>query len=352
MKRVLIAAGGTGGHFYPGLAAARVLRARGWEALFAVRREDPARAALDAAGIPFVEVDLKGLPRRPGADLLAFPWRLARACALLGRVTRDYGPAALLGTGGYLTFPAVWAARRRGIPAALHESNAVLGLANRASVALGARLFWGLPPAPGQPAGPVTGTPVREELLVPRDTAEARRRFGLEVEGPAVLCFGGSQGAASLNAAMPAAAAALPPGTRVLHLAGRGKDAAVREAYARAGTKAAVLEFCDDMAAAYAAADLVVCRAGASTLAELMALRKKAVLVPYPHAAGDHQRLNAETLARAGAARWLPDDAALPAALRTALAAPAPEPDFERLGAPAAARAAEALAGSLEELAR
>lgn len=303
MRRVLLAAGGTGGHFYPGLVAARELRARGWEPLFLLRREDPARARLEADGIAALEVDLRGLPRRLGPELLRFPFKLLGAQRLLLKVVRDFKPDLAVGMGGYLTFPLAVAARFRGVPAAIHESNSILGLANRAAAALGAEVFWGLPPRRG--SGRVVGTPVRPELLAPRPREQARRALGLDPDKPALLVFGGSQGAEALNVGVPAALRPLPAPPQVIHLAGRGRGEDTARRY---GAQAAVVrDYSEDMADAYAAADLVICRSGASTLAELVALRKPAVLVPYPHAADDHQTQNARVLENAGAAVLLPE---------------------------------------------
>lgn len=305
MKRAVIAAGGTGGHFYPGLVTALALKKRGWEPLMVVRAADPALGELERAGIPALPVDLRGLPRRPGPELFAFASKLFGSLGTLSRALKAFHPDLAVGMGGYLTFPLAFAARRRGVPCAVHESNAVLGLANAASVRLGARLFWGLPPADARAEGTVVGTPIRPALWTRAPAAQARRALGLDPERATVLAFGGSQGAAGLNAALPAALRSLD--AQVLHLAGKGKGDAARAAYAAAGVRAEVREYLEDMASAYGAADLVVCRAGASTLAELAAQRAPAVLVPYPHAAADHQDANARVLERAGAAVRLPE---------------------------------------------
>lgn len=307
MRRVAIAAGGTGGHFYPGLVAAQAFKARGWEPLMIVRTGDPALAVLEKEGIAALPVDLRGMPRRPGPELFTFARKLAGSLGTLSRALRAFRPDLALGMGGYLTFPLVAAAWRRGLPRAVHESNAVLGLANAASAKLGAEVFWGLPPEGGAPGAAVVGTPVRPALWTRRDAAESRRALGLEPDRPTLLAFGGSQGASGLNAALPRALASVP-GAQVLHLAGRGKAGVVAAAYRRDGTAAVVREYLEDMASAYGAADLVLCRAGASTLAELAAQRAPAVLVPYPHAAAQHQDANARVFERAGAAVRLPED--------------------------------------------
>lgn len=354
MKRVVIAAGGTGGHFYPGFVAALELRRRGWEPLLAVRRDDPAKARLEAENIACVEVDLRGLPRTLSLDLLRFPLRLAGAQRLLAKVLRDFRPELVVGMGGYLTFPLAAAARLRGVPAALHESNCVLGLANRASSWLGAEVFWGLPPRGG--GGTLVGTPVRPELLAGKPREEARRALGLEAGRPVVLVFGGSQGAEALNVGVPLALRPLPEPPQVLHLAGRGRGEETARRYG--ASPALVRDYTEDMAGAYAAADLVVCRSGAGTLAELAALRKPAVLVPYPHATDDHQTANARVFEQAGAAVLMPQSQLakrlggvvrdlLQSKLRDAMSKA-----YDRLDLPAPDKAAAVFADALERRAR
>lgn len=327
MKRVLIAAGGTGGHFYPGLVTAQTLKARAWQPLIVIKKDDPAKARLEAEGLAWTEVDLRGLPRKPGLELLAFTAQLCASLGLLSRVVRDFRPDLVLGMGGYLTVPASFAAWRHGVACALHESNAVLGLANAASLKLGAKLFRGLPPNPRATDGSLVGTPVRPELHVPRNPGACRRALGLDVQRATVLVFGGSQGAQAINALLAGAlkagaqAPAAGNGAQVLHLAGRGKAEETRNAYRSAGgVDVVVLDYLDDMSAAYAAADLVVCRSGAGTLAELAALRKPAILIPYPHATADHQDANARVFEQAGAAARI-EEADLAEKLGPALAA-------------------------------
>ncbi|MFI5349742.1 MAG: UDP-N-acetylglucosamine--N-acetylmuramyl-(pentapeptide) pyrophosphoryl-undecaprenol N-acetylglucosamine transferase [Elusimicrobiota bacterium] len=307
MKRVAIAAGGTGGHFYPGLVSALALRARGWEPLLIVRAGDPALAVLEKEGLAALPVDLRGLPRRPGPELFTFARKLAGSLGMLSRAMKSFRPDLALGMGGYLTFPLMFAAWRTGVPRAIHESNAVLGLANAAAVKLGAELYWGLPPDDPASGGSLVGTPVRPALWGRRGAAESRRTLGLDPARPTLLVFGGSQGAQSINAALPRALKLLPE-VQVLHLAGKGKAEAAVAAYRASSVSADVREYLEDMASAYGAADLVVCRSGASTLAELAAQRAVAVLVPYPHATANHQDVNARVIERAGAAVRLRED--------------------------------------------
>lgn len=346
-KRVLIAAGGTGGHFYPGLVLAKALKARGWEPLFLLRVDDPAVATLEKEGIASVQVPLKGMPRSVGPALLSWGGSLLKSIGLVSRVVRDFGPRAVVGMGGYLTFPAVVAAARRGVPRALHESNTIPGLANKVSAGLGAAVFWGLPPMGG---GRVVGTPIREALWPRADVSASRLKLGLPMEGKVVLVFGGSQGAKGLNERAPAILSKLP--VSVLHLAGKDSAAAVEARYKAAGGRAVVLPFLHEMERAYGAADVVVCRSGASTLAELAAQRKPAVLVPFPFAAGNHQELNARSVLKTGACRLVLEkdlETGLAPALRELLESPSGD-KWAALGLPVPEKAAAALADAVEAL--
>ena len=308
-RRVMLAAGGTGGHFYPGYVLGQALKEAGFEPLYLVREADPAGAVLDKDGLPFVEVPLRGMPRTLGPELVRFAWRLASGMRLVRRVVADFKPDAVVGMGGYLTFPAAWAAGMRGVPVLLHESNSVLGLANRASLPFSRALALGLPPArPTKREAELTGTPVRRTLWKLPEPAEARTALGLAPGLPTLLVFGGSQGARGLNRLVPEAlkmtwkGPGAPGPFQVIHLPGSKEAAAVRAAYEGSPFRVLVLDYLHEMERAYAAADLVVSRSGASTLAELAATSRAAVLVPYPSAAAGHQEANASVAARAGAA--------------------------------------------------
>lgn len=366
-RRILIAAGGTGGHFYPGLVLAKALRERGWQPLMGVRRGDPALAALERESIPAVELDLAGLPRGLSARVFSFGWRLGASLLLARRVVRDFGPAAVVGMGGYLSFPFVWAAAWRGIPRAVHESNAVLGLSNRLCRTLGARLLLGLPgEVPGARGAAVTGTPVRPALWNPVPAPEARARLALDAERATVLVFGGSQGARGINRELPKAlaraGAGAPGRLQVLHLAGAREAEEVRAAYAGAPLQVRVLEYLEAMELAYSAADLVVCRAGAGTLAELACQRRPAILIPYPHAAEGHQEANARYFERAGTAQVVLEKdlaARLPDLLNNLLFSEhgeairkAMEECYKKLALPPPAEASARLADAVEKMAR
>jgi UDP-N-acetylglucosamine--N-acetylmuramyl-(pentapeptide) pyrophosphoryl-undecaprenol N-acetylglucosamine transferase len=365
-RRIVVAAGGTGGHFYPGLVLAQTMAARGWQPLMLVRTGDAALPRLEEHGIAAVELDLQGLSRRPGPAWGTFAWKLAGALRLASRILRDFTPDVVVGMGGYLTFPAAFAARRRAVPFAVHESNAVLGLANRASAALGAALLRGLPPVAGEAAGVLTGTPVRPALWTGADAQAARRELGLAGDIKTVLVFGGSQGARGLNLSLPAALAKVAPGVpggvQVLHLAGAKSQGEVEALYAQAAVpalRAKVLPYLDAMEKGYAAADLVVCRSGASTIAELACQRKPALLVPFPHATGRHQDANARLLAQCGATRLVPESELAPrlaAELKDLLSSGSALPDmsqaYGRLSLPCGAQAVQSLADAVERISR
>jgi UDP-N-acetylglucosamine--N-acetylmuramyl-(pentapeptide) pyrophosphoryl-undecaprenol N-acetylglucosamine transferase len=307
LKRAVIAAGGTGGHFFPGLALAEELGERGWKTLFIVRRNDPALTALEKKGLTALEIDLRGLPRRFGAELAAFPWHVLRAWALLRRALADFSPDVVVGTGGYLSFPLIAAAAFEKIPRLVHESNCDSGLANQACSFFGADILWGLPPTSG--SGKIVGTPIRRELWSLQDSAQARKKLGLAEGRPTLLVFGGSQGAAGINRALPdiliRLAKGAPDSFQILHLSGQAHAEALRKAYAKAPFTWKVEPFVSEMGAAYAAADLVLCRSGASTLAELAAQKKPAILIPFPSATGNHQEHNAKIFTGIGAARLI-----------------------------------------------
>ncbi len=239
-------------------------------------------------------------PRMP-----AFLWRLWRTARHCRRLLQSFGADAVLGMGGFTSLPPVYAGHRLGLRTFVHDSNAVPGKANVLTSRFCTKVLLGMAAASPRFASRevvVTGTPVRLELrqLPTRESAAAR--FGLDPSRPVWLVTGGSQGARRLNQMAPHAARRLPADWQVLHIAGGSDEALVRDASAgRDGYR--VLGFCDRMADAYAVADLVLSRAGASSLTELAHAGLPAILVPYPYAADDHQTRNGECFAAAGAAR-------------------------------------------------
>ncbi len=319
---VLFAGGGTAGHVFPALATARALRELepDLEPVF-IGVEDRLEAQLvPAAGFRLHTITTPAVPRRPSPRLLKVPGGVRRAVARTMELAREEHAVAAATFGGYVSFPVARAAYRLALPLVVHEQNAVPGLANRVAARWADRIAVSVPgsalrfPHPERCA--VTGNPVREEIVgLDREAlrTEARERFDLRPDRPTLLVFGGSQGARSINGAIIAAQPLWGDvDVQILHATGRASYEVTATAWARmreegGGPRVKVVDFIDRMADAYAAADLVVCRAGATTIAELTTLGIPAVLVPYPHATADHQTENADALARAGGAIVLRD---------------------------------------------
>lgn len=362
-KRAVIASGGTGGHFYPGFALAGELRRRGWQTLFLVKKDDIARPALEEAGFPYAELDMVALPRslNPLAHA-AFLVKLLRSLCLARRVMADFCPDAVVGTGSYVAFPAVLAARLAGVPAYVHESNAKFGIGNRLAGAFCRQAALGLPIEnnPFASKSELIGTPIRETFAALPARDAAREGLGLEADKFTVLVFGGSQGARRLNSAFISALKSLKGDIQSVHLTGRRNFDAVKGDYSRAGLAdlpgARIFDYTEDMPALYAAADLVIARSGASTVAELAQLGKPSILVPLPSSAAGHQEANARTLSGAGAAVCLEESedfdgeliAGLRAFLETAGKAEDMTVNLKKAGIPPGLKAAAAFADLIE----
>ncbi len=312
--KLMIMAGGTGGHVYPALAVAHHLRERGHQIVWMGAPGSFEARVVPAQGFELRYVRVSGLRGKGVLKLLQAPLLILRALLQALAVLRRERPDAVLGMGGFVAGPggiAAWLLRR---PLVVHEQNAAAGLTNR-WLARVARCV--LEAFPGTFAAARTvGNPVRHGFAALPAPAHRLRHEG----APRLLVVGGSQGARALNACVPQALALLAPAQcpEVRHQAGRTLEVAQR-AYAEAGVTAQVDAFIDDMPAALGWADLVVCRAGASTIAELGAAGVASVLVPFPHAVDDHQTRNAEYLVRAGAAVLLPEAEATPAQLAALL---------------------------------
>ncbi len=298
-RSVLVAAGGTGGHLFPGLAVADELRRRqpSRRVLFVgtprgLESRLVPRAGYPLALLPILPLNGVGLPRML-AGLLALPWALLKAAALVLRER----PAAVLGVGGYAGGPLVLVAALLGVRTVVLEPNARPGFTNRVlrPFVRQAACAWGEAQACFGDKGVLTGNPVRADFAAPPPAAASP-------EPPALLVFGGSQGSRVLNQAVMAALPALPAGLRLVHQTGPAMLEEVRAAYAAAGRDGQVEPFLDDMPRRFAQAGLVLCRSGATTCAELAVAGKPAVLVPFAAAADDHQLVNARALEAAGGA--------------------------------------------------
>lgn len=351
MKTLLVMAGGTGGHIFPGIAVAEALRAKGWRIVWMGNPDGmearivPARG-YDTAWVRFGALRGKGLVRK-----LLLPLNLLSGFWQALGALRRIKPDVVLGMGGYITFPGGMMAALIGRPLVLHEQNSVAGLANRVLAGVADRVLSGFPSVLKK-AGWV-GNPVREEITAVAPPAE---RFAGRSGPLRVLVVGGSLGAAALNDTVPQALARMPQETRpqVVHQAGEKQIEALRVAYAAAGVDGDLRPFIQDMATAYAEADLVICRAGALTVAELAAVGVGSLLVPFPHAVDDHQTGNARFLAEHGGAYLLPQNelnAERLAGILASLDRPQLLQMAEHARAQAKPRATEAVARVCEELA-
>lgn len=320
--RVVITGGGTGGHLFPGIAVADEVLERypGSEVLFIGTGREIDRRSLAAKPYRQATLTGSGLKGVSWAGRLVSLARIPVGCWQAWRLLRSFKPDLVLGVGGYVTGPVLLAARLLGIPTGIHEQNSVPGLTNRLLGRVVDQVFLSLPDRGGYfpPAKTsLVGNPLRRELLTAAAPAATAKSGGKEEEGqddeaggrlPRLLVLGGSQGAHRINRLMVEAArwlAARGDAPAICHQTGRQDRQMVAEQYRQAGIEARVEAFVDDMAAAYLAADLVVSRAGATTLAELALFAKPALLIPYPYAADDHQRRNAEIMESRGAARLL-----------------------------------------------
>lgn len=300
-RTILVMAGGTGGHIMPGLAVAEVLRDLGWRILWLGNPDRMEGRLVPAHGIELLPLRFGGVRGKGLLTLLKLPCTLAVACAHVRRLLKRLRPDVVLGMGGYAAFPGGVMARWLGIPLVVHEQNAVAGTANRWLARLAARVLEGFPGT--LPGAEMVGNPVRAALA---GVPPAAQRYA-DRQGPLhLLVLGGSLGAARLNALVPEALSRLPESLRpqVLHQAGQQHADSVRQIYDRLSVRAEVTPFIDDMAQALSAADLVICRAGAMTVAEIAAVGVAALFIPLPHAIDDHQTANARYLSEEGAG-WM-----------------------------------------------
>ena len=298
---VMITTGGTGGHVFPGLAVATKLLARGCRVFWLGTHEGMEAQLVPAHGVEFEAVSFRGVRGKGWRTLVFGPFALMRACVDSLRIIRRRKPNVVLGLGGFASLPGALMGVAAGKPLVVHDANAVAGLANR-MLAYGAdRVLLGFPGAMTRDRGTFVGNPLRDDIVALSPPAQ---RFA-DRSGPLrLLVVGGSLGASALNEALPAALAAIDEAKRpqVVHQAGERHIDALRDAYAKAGVRAECLAFIDEMAARYAWADIVVCRGGALTIAELAAVGLGAIVVPLPGAIADEQTANARFLLDAGAA--------------------------------------------------
>jgi len=300
-KTALVMAGGTGGHIFPGLAVAEELRARGWTVHWLGTPGSMESRIVPPQGFAFEPIDFSGVRGKGLVTLALLPLRLLRAFWQALAVVRRVRPDVVVGLGGYVTFPGAMMAVLCGKPLVVHEQNSVAGLVNKVLAGVADRVFTAFPDALRR--GAWVGNPLRTAFT---RQAPPEERFAGRSGPLRLLVVGGSLGAKALNDIVPQALALIPADRRpvVTHQSGASQIDALRANYAAAGVQAALTPFIDDTATAFAEADLIVCRAGASTVTEIAAVGAAAVFVPFPHAVDDHQTANARFLADAGGG-WL-----------------------------------------------
>jgi UDP-N-acetylglucosamine--N-acetylmuramyl-(pentapeptide) pyrophosphoryl-undecaprenol N-acetylglucosamine transferase len=309
MKRqrcALVMAGGTGGHIFPGLAVAQALRERGWRVHWLGGQGSAGRPSMESELVPprgfaFEAIDFSGVRGKGPATLVLLPLRLLKAFWQSVQVIRRVQPDVVVGLGGYISFPAGMMSVLLGKPLILHEQNSVAGMANKLLASVADRVFTAFPGVLKKARW--VGNPLRPAFTQQPDPATrfASRRGPLKL-----LVVGGSLGAAALNALVPKALALIPAASRphVTHQSGARQIDALRANYQAAGVQAELTPFIEDTAQAFADADLIICRAGASTVTEIAAVGAAALFVPFPSAVDDHQTTNAKFLVTHGGG-WL-----------------------------------------------
>ena len=302
-KTILVMAGGTGGHIFPALSVAHQLRDAGWRVVWLGNPEGMEARLVPQHGFEMVWVKFSALRGKGIVRKLLLPLNLLRGFWQGLQAIRQVKPNVVLGMGGYITFPGGMMAALTGVPLVLHEQNSVAGLANRVLAGVADRIVTGFPEVLKK--GAWVGNPVRPEIARIAPPAE---RFAERNGALRILVIGGSLGAQALNDMVPKGMALLGEAeqSQIVHQAGEKHLESLKANYAAVGVQAHCVSFIDDMAGAYEWADLVICRAGALTIAELTAAGVASILVPFPHAVDDHQTGNAKFLVNVGGAFLLP----------------------------------------------
>lgn len=312
VRSAMIMAGGTGGHIFPGLAVAEALRERGWRVHWLGNAASMEGSLVPPRGFAFESIDFAGVRGKGPLTLALLPLRLLKAFWQSIRVLRRVRPDVVIGMGGYISFPAGMMAVLLGRPLVLHEQNSVAGMANKVLAGVADKVFSAFPQAMAKAQW--VGNPLRSAFLHQPEPAE---RFASRSGPLRVLVLGGSLGARALNDIVPRALALIPTAQRprVTHQSGAKQIEALRSNYAAAGVQAELVPFIEDTAQAFADADLVICRAGASTVTEIAAVGAAAIFVPFPAAVDDHQTVNARFLVDQGAGLLMPQKELTPEGL-------------------------------------
>lgn len=369
---VVIAGGGTAGHVFPALAVADALVARdaSIEPVFIGVADRLEARLVPEAGYRLKLISAASIPRQITPKLLRVPQQVRRGVHEANRWVKELDPVAAVTFGGYVSFPVNRALARNNVPFVIHEQNSIFGVTNKLASRAAAKVAVSFPGSVTQlrrrDTVVFTGNPVRRSLLTttlddPTVKAHAYAQFGLDPHTPTLFVFGGSQGAARINrAVLDAYPRWAGKNLQILHATGERDFAAIDEAWGAVrrpdGPGVTVVPFINDMASAYAITDLAVCRAGATSMAELTACGIPAVLVPYPHATADHQTKNAEALARTGGARMIADDKLTGVSLDAAIEVMADTTQMQKMRQAAAVfgrrDAADRVAQLVDEIAR
>ena len=299
---LLIMAGGTGGHIYPALSVAHRLQERGWTIVWLGAKTGMEARIVPPHGFSMAWVQFTGVRGKGWRRVLGLPWSLLVACYQSAQAIFRFRPDVILGMGGYVSFPGALMAVVLNRPLIIHEQNAVAGLANRVLAYFATRVLAGFPGAFAENRkAQWVGNPVRADIATLPDPSQRSQDPSTRLR---ILILGGSQGAAALNTLIPESLALMTENERpsVTHQAGAAHAQNLIDLYARFGVKAHIVPYIEDMASSYQAADLVICRAGASTVAEIAAAGVASLFVPLPTAVDDHQTLNAQFLVNRGAA--------------------------------------------------
>lgn len=307
-RKILIACGGTGGHLFPGIAVAETLLAQGHEPLLLIsQKKIDSQASAKYPHLNFKVVPAIAKPPTFSPKMVPFLLALHQSIQASKKIIREFGAEAVLGMGGFTSLPPVYAGYKLGKKTFVHDSNARPGRANILTSRFCDKVFIGLQPAAAffKKTTLLTGTPARPEIHKLPSRTEAAERFGLDPAKPTLLVTGGSQGALGLNQLVANAAPLLPDNIQILHIAGPNDLPRIQQEHPVQRPGYQLIGFCDQMPSAYALADLVIARSGASTLTEISLAGLPSILVPYPYAADDHQTANAKVFSEAGAAKLI-----------------------------------------------
>ena len=357
----LIAAGGTGGHFYPGFALGMKLKERGHDVVFVIKKNSPSIELLKENEINYHEMDFSGMPRGKNPfKWIVFVWKLLASLFKMRGLIKSYKPAVCIGMGGYISFPLIYAAHHAGVKTVVHDSNSKIGLANRICDRYVDLFLLGMPTTDKLKRALLVGTPVREEFRL-KESVEEKNYWDFATDfGITILIFGGSQGAKFLNRAAAQTVLSLFKKTQrlhIVHITGTRDYEDIKALY-NGNPNVEIVPYAEEIHALMKAAHFVISRSGAGTLAELIALKKPAILVPYPYASDNHQYYNAKMLSDKGCAVLINETqtlhADIEAVIKKILASPEAiknmSANFKGAGLPDSLNAADNAADIIEKL--